>query len=415
MKHVTPWLWLALALCAPAHRFEAAEGRPAEPGRRLVTIDPGHFHAALMQKEMLPGISDRAGVYAPLGPDLLAHLARVARFNQRAEQPTHWAVDIHAADDFWARALREPPGSLAVLSGRNRGKIDRIAELVEHGFHVLADKPWVIEPAEFPKVATTLARGRERGVIAYDAMTQRFEITCLLQRELVNLAGVFGAPLAGTPEQPGVALRSSHALLKEVAGAANPRPGWFFDIREQGEGLADVGTHLVDLIPWILFPEQAIDFRSDISVLDARRWPTFLDLNQFRRVTGEPGFPESLRPVLEDGRLAYFANNRVDYLLRGVHCRVEVVWHFQASPATPETSSAVFRGNRSRVEVLQEGPGQPLPELYVVPNRKDLQPAVRDAPGGMDRRAPGALSRSRRRTAGRSLPRGPAGAASHRA
>ena len=49
----------------------------APPDVRLMTLDPGHFHAALVQKEVVEGISPRADVYAPLGADLLAHLARV--------------------------------------------------------------------------------------------------------------------------------------------------------------------------------------------------------------------------------------------------------------------------------------------------------------------------------------------------
>ena len=38
---------------------------------QLLTLDPGHFHAALVQKEMYPGVAPRVHVYAPLGPDLL--------------------------------------------------------------------------------------------------------------------------------------------------------------------------------------------------------------------------------------------------------------------------------------------------------------------------------------------------------
>ena len=34
---------------------------------RLMTVDPGHFHAALVQKEMYPGVSKRVHVFAPLG------------------------------------------------------------------------------------------------------------------------------------------------------------------------------------------------------------------------------------------------------------------------------------------------------------------------------------------------------------
>ena len=34
---------------------------------RLITLDPGHFHAALVQKEMYPGVAKQVHVYAPLG------------------------------------------------------------------------------------------------------------------------------------------------------------------------------------------------------------------------------------------------------------------------------------------------------------------------------------------------------------
>ena len=57
---------------------------------RLMTLDPGHFHAALVQKEALTGVSPQVHVYAPLGFDLLEHLKRVAGYNSRKENPTRW-------------------------------------------------------------------------------------------------------------------------------------------------------------------------------------------------------------------------------------------------------------------------------------------------------------------------------------
>ena len=39
---------------------------------RLMTLDPGHFHAALVQKQSAPGVASLVHVYAPLGPDLAA-------------------------------------------------------------------------------------------------------------------------------------------------------------------------------------------------------------------------------------------------------------------------------------------------------------------------------------------------------
>jgi hypothetical protein len=63
---------------------------------RLITLDPGHFHAGLIQKEMYPGVAETVHVFAPLGPDLLAHLGRVAAFNGRRENPTRWKLEVHA-------------------------------------------------------------------------------------------------------------------------------------------------------------------------------------------------------------------------------------------------------------------------------------------------------------------------------
>ena len=96
---------------------------------RFMTLDPGHFHAGLVQKEMYPGVAPRVDVYAPLGGDLLGHLARINGFNSRADQPTAWRLEVHTGPDFFERMLAERPGNVVVISGRNRGKIDRIVPI----------------------------------------------------------------------------------------------------------------------------------------------------------------------------------------------------------------------------------------------------------------------------------------------
>jgi len=299
----------------------------------LLTLDPGHFHAALLQKEMYPDVSPRVHVYAPLGPDLIAHLNRIAAFNQRAGNPTAWEIEVHAGPDYLERLARERPGNVAVIAGRNRGKIDRIRACLDAGLHVLADKPWIIEAADLPKLQAALAAAEARGLVAYDIMTERFEITSILQRELVADPEVFGEPVEVTME-------SIHHLAKTVAGAPLLRPPWFFDIHEQGEGLTDVGTHLVDLAAWILFPEQPIDYRTEVEVRNARRWPTVLSAGDFARVTGATGPP-----------LDYFCNTEVSYAVRGVPVKLNVLWNFEAAPGAGDTHRAVYRGTRAQIEV----------------------------------------------------------------
>ena len=206
---------------------------------KLITLDPGHFHAALIQKAMYPNVSKRVEVYAPLGADLIGHLNRVAQFNTRKESPTSWELEVHTGPDFLERMLQEKAGNLVVISGRNRGKIDRIKASVEAGLNVLADKPWIIDAADLPKLEAALNTAEEKGLVAYDLMTSRFEMTSILQREIINDAGTFGTISAGTEREPAVYVESVHHLLKKVAGVPNLRPAWYFDVGQQGEGLAD--------------------------------------------------------------------------------------------------------------------------------------------------------------------------------
>src|ERR1700704_527029 len=179
---------------------------------RLMTVDPGHFHAALVQKEMYPGVSERVDVYAPLGPDLTEHLNRIVASNRRSEQPTMWAVEVHASPDFFERMLRERPGNVVILSGRNPGKVARVLASVQAGLHVLADKPWILKSDDLPMMEAALAEADARGVVAYDIMTERFEPTNSLQRALVNDPATFGEIVKGTVEDPAVYMESVHFL-----------------------------------------------------------------------------------------------------------------------------------------------------------------------------------------------------------
>jgi predicted dehydrogenase len=323
---------------------------------RLITLDPGHFHASLIQKEMYPGVSPHVAVYAPLGPDLAEHVKRVARFNLRPDNPTRWELDIHAAPDFLARMLSERPGNMVVLSGRNRGKIDYIRAALDAGLHVLADKPWIIRRQDLPALEEALDLAGRKGLIAYDIMTERYEITSLLQRELANDPEVFGSILPGTGDEPAVYMESVHHLLKLVAGIPNLRPPWYFDIEQQGEALADVGTHLVDLVQWTLFPESPIDYRGDIRILGARGWPTTITAPQMQQVTGERG------PGLD-----YYCNSSVSYALRGIHVKLDVLWRWTAPKGTGDTHRAIYRGSQSSIEVRQGEAEKYQPELYVIP------------------------------------------------
>ena len=358
--------------------LQVAEHVEASTEVRLITLDPAHFHAALVQKEMLPGIAKRVSIYAPLGLDLLAHLSRIEQFNSRADHPTSWELDVHCSPRSLDEMLSARPGNVVVLSGRNRGKIDKIKASLDAGLNVLADKPWIIRAEDLHALESALDVAGHKGLVGYDMMTERYEITTIIQRELVNDPAIFGSIVPASDNHPGVFMESVHHIMKTVAGLPSLRPLFFFDIREQGEGLTDVGTHLVDLIQWTLFPNQAIDYREDIKVVGAKRWATSITAPQFRQVTGGASFPAVLTPYVQGDRFDYYCNNQVDYKIRGAQVRLNVLWNYE-SPAGVDFYHAVYRGTNARIEVRQTDKENYRPELYVAPNRPERHAAVLQA------------------------------------
>jgi predicted dehydrogenase len=340
---------------------------------QLLSYDPGHFHAALVQKEMLPGIDSRVHVYAPLGPDLLEHLGRLVGFNNREERPTTWQVEVHAGPDALERMLREKPGNVVVLSGRNRHKIDIILASLRAGLHVLADKPWVIDADDLPKLDTAMELAR----------TNRLAV---LQRELVSQSSLFGEIDPGTPERPSVMLESVHYIIKQVAGVPLRRPSWFFDAEEQGEGLADVGTHLADLVPWILFPDQPVH-PSEIEVTRGSRSATAISRADYQRVTGQGDFPPNATVV--SGQLLHPCNNTVLYRLRGVWVWLNASWGVEALPGRGDRHFGRFTGTRSIVEVRQGEAERFIPEVYVLPRGQDLAEELSEWSSRAQSRYPG--------------------------
>jgi hypothetical protein len=82
-----------------------------------------------------------------------------------------------------------------------------------------------------------------------------------------------------------------------------------------------------------------------------------------------------LAPWLNGGRLDYYCNTQVNYKIRGIHARLDVLWNWE-SPAGGDTHFAAYRGTRSRIEVRQGEKENYRPEVYVVPNGPENRAAV---------------------------------------
>ena len=107
-------LAIAMGAVLGAGSLLAAEARKF----KLITLDPGHFHAALVQKFMYSDVDPVVHVYAPPGDDVAQHLKRIESFNTRADNPTHWQTQTYTGKDYFEKMLAEKPGNIVVLAGK---------------------------------------------------------------------------------------------------------------------------------------------------------------------------------------------------------------------------------------------------------------------------------------------------------
>ena len=331
---------------------------------QLMTVDPGHFHAALVQKIMYPQVSPEVHIYAPEGPDYLQHLDRIKSYNSRAADPTSWNEIVYTGTDFFEKMLEDKPGNVVVLSGNNKKKAEYISRSINAGLNVLADKPMIISPADFPKLEEAFRVAGEKGVLLYDIMTERYEVTTILQKLLSQNEEIFGRLTAGTQEEPAVSKVSVHHFAKIVSGSPLKRPAWFFDVEQQGEGIVDVTTHLVDLVQWECFPEQILN-PSDVNMVAAKRWPTIIAREEFKDVTGLDEFPDYLKKDVKDGKLNVFANGEMIYQLKGTWAKVSVTWNYIAPPGGGDTHYSVMHGSKCDLIIRQTAAEKFLTTLYI--------------------------------------------------
>jgi predicted dehydrogenase len=335
---------------------------------KLMVLNPGHYHAALVQKSMYDQVAPAAYVYAPVGAEVQEYLKRIENFNDRSEEPTSWQEKVYAGDDYLEKMLTDKPGNVVVMSGNNQKKTMYIKSAVDAGLNVFSDKPMCIDPAGFRLLEQAFESAEQNGVLLYDIMTERFNVLCILQKMLVLNKSVFGELEKGSVDEPAVVKESVHHFFKYVSGIPIKRPTWYFDSTQQGEGLVDVTTHLIDLMMWTCFDDEPIDYRKDIKVIQARRWPTMLTREQYEKVTRAIDFPEYLKGKLNnEGVLPYYSNGEMVFEMKDIYMKLAVSWNFQAPQGGGDTHHSLFRGTKANVIIRQGKEENYRPELYVEP------------------------------------------------
>src|SRR5206468_3114452 len=320
--------------------------------------DPGHFHAALTLRVPPARAADEVSVYAREGAALRDFLALVERFNRRAPHPTRWRPIVTTSDDPLERLVAERRGDVVVLAGKNGGKARTIRRLRESGFHVLADKPWLVEAADLEHVRASL----DGWPLVAEIMTGRQDLAAGLVKRLVGADALFGA---FRDDGPAIEHESVHHLEKLVDGAPLKRPWWFFDVRVQGSGPVDIPTHVVDQAQWLvdgdasapaLVSARAWSTRvpaSSPALVSARAWSTRVPAEAFRRITGEAGFPRELEPFVDGDALSYRCNAELVYRIGRVTASAATRWNLSPLPGGGDTSHSVAHGTRADIRLEQ--------------------------------------------------------------
>ena len=394
LKAVCQLLVISTVLsCASSDKKPMENQEPKAPFQ-LMTVDPGHFHAGLIQKSALDDLDETAYVYAPEGPDVEDHLKRVDGYNTRTENPTNWNEVVYTGTDFFEKMLEQKPGNVMLVAGNNAKKTEYIKRAVEAGIHVLADKPMVINSDNFEMLKETFEIAKKNNVMLYDIMTERHEITIMTQRALSQVPALFGELEVGTVENPAITKESVHHFFKYVSGSPLKRPAWFFDVTQQGEGLVDIMTHLVDMIQWECYPNQVLDYTKDIEIINAKRWATELTPSMFKVVTSLDEYPSYLdKDIIKDSILSVYSNGEINYTLKGTHAKTSVIWNYEAPAGTKDTHYSIMRGTKANL-IIRSGEKEDFESTLYIANSgeasaEDFAETVNQTIHGMQSEYPG--------------------------
>ncbi|MDD4399077.1 MAG: putative oxidoreductase C-terminal domain-containing protein [Dysgonamonadaceae bacterium] len=334
---------------------------------KLIVLAPGHFHANLLQKSSIPQVNDSVYVYS-ISPDdagLIQYLSTIESFNNRAENSTKWNEIVYTGEDFTEKMLNDKKGNVVVLAGNNKDKTEYIHSAIVGGFNVLSDKPMAINHEDFLLLEKAYENAELKGVQLYDMMTERYDILNIIEKELINDPDFFGELKKGTPEDPAIYMESVHHFYKEVSGAPLIRPAWYYDVEQQGEGIADVTTHLIDLLFWKCFPNQSVDYKQDIRDISSTHWATEISLSQFTQSTGEKVLPEYLQKYLNDSILKVYSNGTINFEVKGLNAGLKVIWNYEASKGSGDTFKSLIKGTKAIIKTVQDKEQSFIKQLYV--------------------------------------------------
>lgn len=129
-----------------------------------------------------------------------------------------------------------------VISTVNKTHHPMTMAALDHGIHVLCEKPLAMDPTEADEMA---ARARETGTTCLVPFTYRFMPTSQYVKRLID-DGYVGRPYL--------------LNLRYYTGYGRDREyAWRFDLAEAGAGvLGDLGSHWIDMARWLVGDVEAV-------------------------------------------------------------------------------------------------------------------------------------------------------------
>ena len=120
-----------------------------------------------------------------------------------------------------------------------------------------------------------------------------------------------------------------------------------------------------DLVQWEAFPDQIIDYRKDIELIDANRWTTSISPEEFKQVTGTDAYPDFLKKDVENDTLKVYCNGDIVYKIKGVTAKVSVIWNYTFPKGGGDTHFSVMKGSKADLVIRQGKEQNYQPELFV--------------------------------------------------
>ena len=267
------------------------------------------------------------------------------------------------------RCSRRSPATSSCSPATTPARPSYIRASVAAGLNVLADKPMAIRPGDFEVLKEAYRIAGEKGVLLYDIMTERFEITSILQKRLSQVPALFGELVPGTPGGAGGLQGERPPLLQDRVRQPLQPPRVVLRRPPAGRGhrrrhhpprgphplagLPRAGPRLRDGRRGALGPPLA--HRADPGAVRARDRPREL-----------PRLPDGRRGPRRRCSTVY-ANGEIVYRVRGIHAKVAVEWRYEAPEGTGDTHHSVMRGSKAHLSVRQGEAEGYMPTLYVEP------------------------------------------------